>query len=139
MRERKVFKIASSSMANIKILKDQGVWAIPFRSKAYSPLVKNSEPGDAVVFTYRGEPVATGVLNSVPKEGILGIWPNTIAYGSMFSVKVNGFGRISRSERDDLEMTLPRGVVTYSDIKTYYACRSKLTPVNLSNLSEQTD
>ena len=123
-------------MTNIHTLVEQGIWAIPSTSRAYSPIINKSEPGDAVIFTHRGEPVATGVLNSVPKQGIMGVWPDQNQYRNTFSVKVNRSGRISRERRDDLDIDLRRGVVNYSDINTYYKCRSELQPVNLSNLAE---
>ena len=123
-------------MANIHTLKNQGVWAIPTNSKSYAPLTKNSEVGDAVIFTHKGDPVATGVLNSIPRDGIMGIWPDGETYQNTFSIKVNSFGRIKKVDRDSMGIKLLGGVVSYSNLKTYLKVRSELEPVNLSSLTE---
>jgi hypothetical protein len=114
-----VFKIASKNMKNIHALTRTGIWAFPSNTGSYRTLTNQAKVGDKLIFTNAGEPVAVGELMSLPSDLVSTNFPDGNAYGSSFTVKVEGHGRIKRAERNRANIDLKRGVVSTSDTGTF--------------------
>ena len=126
MTKATVFKIASRNMKNLNALKETGVWAIPSANGPYRTLLKG-QVGDKVIFTNQGEPVAVGELVGTPSEKVTTSFPDGEAYALGFGVKVEGFGRIKRADRDKANIEFKPGVVTHSDKRTFNKCLNRLS------------
>jgi hypothetical protein len=114
----KTYKVALTG--NLQILNSTGVWGFPLNgSPHYSKIRKNLQVGDKLIFTSRGEPVATTTVRTAPNEDLQMIFPNKKVYGNIFTVDTITTGRMNRAAMEKNKISFKRALVSESDTTTF--------------------
>lgn len=135
-KKKTTYKIATKG--NTSILKEQGIWGLASDRGSYRAFIKNAKKGDQVIFTSRGNPIAAGIVRSAPTQDLTIMFPNGEAYSNIFTVDVKAQGKISREVRENLGISLKKGVVSYSDDETFQLVRQTLKRPMTKQVSSKT-